>query len=43
MTQITKGVFNKYSHNLNEMDAQNYSIVEDMAQTPCAMYALEFL
>lgn len=31
MTHIPKGSFNKYSHNLNERAAQNYSIVEYLA------------
>jgi hypothetical protein len=43
MTCIPKGAFNKYSHNPNARAAQNYSVVEDLSQTPCAMSALEFL
>jgi hypothetical protein len=43
MTHIPKGAFKKASHNLNARDAQNYSVVEDLAQTPCVMCALEFL
>jgi hypothetical protein len=43
MTHIPKGAFKKDSHNLNARAAQNYSIVEDLAQTPCAMSALEVL
>jgi hypothetical protein len=43
MTCIPKGAFKKDSHNLNVRAAQNYSVVEDLAQTPCAMSALEVL
>jgi hypothetical protein len=43
MTRIPKGAFKKASHNPNARAAQNYSIVEDLAQTPCAMSALEVL
>jgi hypothetical protein len=43
MTRIPKGVFKKASHNPNARDAQNYSVVEDLAQTPCAMSTLEVL
>jgi hypothetical protein len=43
MTHIPKGAFKKDSHNPNARAAQNYSIVEDLAQTPCAMSALEVL
>jgi hypothetical protein len=43
MTHIPKGVFKKDSHNPNARAAQNYSIMEDLAQTPCAMSALEVL
>jgi hypothetical protein len=31
------------THNLNTQAAQHYSIVEDLAQAPCAMFALEVL
>jgi hypothetical protein len=41
MTCIPKGAFNKDSHNPNPRAAQNYSITEDLAQTPCAMSTLE--
>jgi hypothetical protein len=34
MTHIPKGVFKKYSHNTNTRAAQNYSVVEDLSQTP---------
>jgi hypothetical protein len=43
MTCIPKGVFKKASHNLNTRATQNYSVVEDLAQTPCAMSDLEVL
>jgi hypothetical protein len=43
MTRIPKGAFKKYFHNPNERAAQNYSGVEDLSQTPCAMSALEVL
>jgi hypothetical protein len=43
MTRIPKGAFKKASHNLNARAAQNYSVVEDLAQTPCAMSSLEVL
>jgi hypothetical protein len=43
MTLIPKGAFKKASHNPNARAAQNYSMVEDLSQTPCAMSALEVL
>jgi hypothetical protein len=43
MTCIPKGAFKKYSHNPNVRAAQKYSVVEDLAQTPYAMSALEVL
>jgi len=43
MARIPKGLFNKNSHNTNTRAAQNYSVVEDLAQTPCAMSYLEVL
>jgi hypothetical protein len=43
MTHIPKGAFKKDSHNPNARAAQKYSIVEDLAQTPCAMSTLEVL
>jgi hypothetical protein len=43
MTHIPKGAFKKDSHNPNARAAQNYSVVEDLSQTPCAMSALEVL
>ena len=32
-----------HTHNLNAQAAQHYNIVEDLAQAPCAMSALEVL
>jgi hypothetical protein len=43
MTRIPKGEFKCTSHNPNTRAAQNYSVVEDLFQTPCAMSALEVL
>jgi hypothetical protein len=43
MTHIPKGAFKKSSHNPNARATQNYSVVEDLSQTPCAMSALEVL
>jgi hypothetical protein len=43
MTRIPKCVFKKASHNPNVGDAQNYSVVEDLSQTPWAMSSLEVL
>jgi hypothetical protein len=43
MTHIPKGAFKKASHNPNARAAQNYSVVEDLSQTTCAMSALEVL
>jgi hypothetical protein len=43
MTCIPKGVFKKDSQNPNARAAQNYSLVEDLSQTPCAMSTLEVL
>jgi hypothetical protein len=43
MTHIPKGAFKKDSHNPNARATQNYSVVEDLSQTPCAMSALEVL
>jgi hypothetical protein len=41
MPRIPKAVYKWSSHNLNAREAQNYSIVEDLAQTPCAISSLE--
>ena len=38
----SKGTLRR-THNLNARAAQHYSIVEDLAQAPCAMSALEVL
>jgi hypothetical protein len=43
MKRIPKGAFKKASHNPNTRAAQNYFVVEDLSQTPCAMSALEVL
>jgi hypothetical protein len=43
MTHIPKGAFKKSSHNPNSRATQNYSMVEDLSQTPCVMSALEVL
>ena len=41
--QPPKGVLSKSKPNPNARLAQNYSIVEDLAQAPCAMLGLEVL
>ena len=38
-----KGVIHKLTYNRQAKDAQNYNIVEDLAQSPSAMSALEVL
>ena len=43
MTCIPKGAFKKDSHNPNARATQNYSVVEDLSQTPCVMSSLEVL
>jgi hypothetical protein len=43
MTRIPKGTFKKSSHNPNARASQNYFLVEDLSQTPCAMSTLEVL
>jgi hypothetical protein len=43
MTHIPKGAFKKDSHNLNTRSAQNYSIMEALAQNPCRMSTFEVL
>jgi hypothetical protein len=43
MFHIPNGAFKKASHNPNSRDSKNYSIVEDLAQTPCVMFALKVL
>ena len=40
---IPKGVLKHSGHNPNSQATQNYSVVEDLGQTPCAMSALEVL
>ena len=41
--QPPKGVLSKSKHTPNVREDQNYSLVEDLAQAPCAMSALEVL
>jgi hypothetical protein len=43
MTHILKGAFKKASHNPNVRATHNYSVVEDLSQTPCTMSSLEVL
>jgi hypothetical protein len=43
MKRIPKGAFKKSSHNSNARATQNYSLVEDLSQTPCVMSYLEVL
>jgi hypothetical protein len=43
MTHIPKGALKRASHNPNARAAQNYFVVEDLSQTPCAMSTLEVL
>ena len=43
MLNIPKGVFKKEFYNPNARDSTNYSVVEDLAQTPCVILSLEFL
>ena len=43
MPKIPKCVFKKAFYNPNSRVASNYSIVEYLAQTPCAMSRLEVL
>jgi hypothetical protein len=43
MTRIPKGALKKDSHNPNMRAAQNYFVVEYLAQTPCTMSTLEVL
>ena len=40
---IPKGFLKHLGHNPNARAAQNYSVVEDLVQTPCAMSTLEVL
>ena len=41
--RIPKGVLKRSRHNPNAQAAQNYSVVEDLGHTLCAMSALEVL
>ena len=43
MTKPPKGVIHKSTYNPQARAAQNYNIVEDLAQSPSAMSALEVL
>jgi hypothetical protein len=43
MTRIPKGAFKKPSHNPNARATHNYSVVDDLSQTPYVMSALEVL
>ena len=43
MPKIPKGVFKKTLHNPNARDVENYSVVKELAQTPCGMSDLEVL
>ena len=43
MPKIPKDVFKNTLHNPNARATSNYSMVEDLSQTPCAMSALEVL
>lgn len=38
-----KALIKQATHNPNARAAQNYSVVEDLAQAPCAMFILEVL
>jgi hypothetical protein len=40
---IPKGVFKRSTHSPNAKATKNYSIIEDLGQTPCAMSVLEVL
>ena len=42
-SRIPKGVLKHSGHNPNAQATQNYSVVEDLGHTPCAMSALEVL
>ena len=39
----SKSSIKQATHNPNAKAAQNYSVVEDLAQAPCAMFVLEVL
>jgi hypothetical protein len=43
MPHMPKGVYKRALHNPNSRATQNYSIVEYLAQSPCAMSSLEVL
>ena len=41
--RLPKGVLKHLGHNPNARAAQNYLVIKDLGQTPCAMSALEVL
>lgn len=43
MPHMLKGTYKRELHNPNARATPNYSIVDDLGQTPCAMLALEVL
>ena len=43
LPHIPKGLLKHSGNNPNALAAQNYSVVEDLGQTPCVMSALEVL
>ena len=43
MSEIPKAVFKKKLHNPNARLVANYSVVDDLSQTPCVMSTLEVL
>ena len=43
LPRISKGVLKCSRNNTNSRATHNYSIIEDLGQTPCAMSALEVL
>ena len=40
LTHFLKRILKKYTHNPHGGEAHNYSIIEDISQAYCAMYAL---
>lgn len=43
MPHVPKSVLKKSTHNPNVRADQNYNIVEDLSQAPCAMSTMEVL
>jgi len=43
MPRMSKGAYKRVLHNPNAIVAPNYFVVEDLAQTPCVVSALEVL